>query len=161
MQIEKKNVYTLRKLYFLFLSNWMGYVISDSFPFDFEPNGIPFGSKLSKGKSKFDSKSKVKSNGIWQFCISIFRTKWNSIWLKIERKLSPLLYPIQFEWKYSFLSTPVILRKILRHAFEQSSLGSCSKLAHFNRGVLTRIVRAILVKIPLWKCANEKQILLL
>ena len=27
----------------------MGYDRSDSFPFDFEPNGIPFGSKL-KGK---------------------------------------------------------------------------------------------------------------
>ena len=38
---------TLRKLYFL--SYWMGYDHGDSFPFDFEPNGIPFGSK-SKGK---------------------------------------------------------------------------------------------------------------
>ena len=39
---------TLRKLYSPFLSNWMGYDRGDSFPFDFEPNGIPFGSK-SKG----------------------------------------------------------------------------------------------------------------
>jgi len=37
----------LRKLYFH--SNWMGYDRGDSFPFDFEPNGIPFGS-TSKGK---------------------------------------------------------------------------------------------------------------
>ena len=45
------NIYedvTLKKLYFHFLSNWMGYDRGDSFPFDFEPNGILFGSK-SKG----------------------------------------------------------------------------------------------------------------
>ena len=41
--------YTLRKLYFNFLSHCMGYDRGDSFLFDFEPNGIPFGSKL-KGK---------------------------------------------------------------------------------------------------------------
>ena len=40
---------TLRKLVFHILSNWMGYDRGDSFPFDFEPNGIPFSSKL-KGK---------------------------------------------------------------------------------------------------------------
>ena len=40
---------TLRKLYFHFFSHWMGYDWDDSFPFNFEPNGIPFGSKL-KGK---------------------------------------------------------------------------------------------------------------
>ena len=39
---------TLRKLNFHFLSHWMGYDRGDSIPFDFEPNGIPFGSK-SKG----------------------------------------------------------------------------------------------------------------
>ena len=39
----------LRIPYFLFLSNLMGSDRSDSFPFDFEPHGIPFGSK-SKGK---------------------------------------------------------------------------------------------------------------
>ena len=39
----------LRKLVFHFLSIWMGYNRSDSFSFDFEPNGVPFGSK-SKGK---------------------------------------------------------------------------------------------------------------
>ena len=35
---------TLRKLYFHFLSNWMGYDRGDGFPFDFVPNWIPFGS---------------------------------------------------------------------------------------------------------------------
>ena len=40
---------TLRKLVFHFLSNLLGYDHGDSFPFDFEPNGNPFGSK-SKGK---------------------------------------------------------------------------------------------------------------
>ena len=50
----------------------MGY---DSFPFDFEPNGIPFGSKL---------------NG----------------------KLSPRSYPIQYDrkWKYSFLSVKFVTK---------------------------------------------------
>ena len=40
---------TLRKTFFHFLSNRMGYDRGDSFPFDFEPNEILFGSK-SKGK---------------------------------------------------------------------------------------------------------------
>ena len=40
---------SLKKLYFLFLSYWMGYDRGDSFPLDFEPNGLTFGSK-SKGK---------------------------------------------------------------------------------------------------------------
>ena len=40
---------TLRKLYFHFLSDLMGYDRGVSFPIDFEPNGFPFGSK-SKGK---------------------------------------------------------------------------------------------------------------
>ena len=45
------NAYTLRKPYFYFLSQWMGYDRGDSFPFQFSfrPNGIPFSSK-SKGK---------------------------------------------------------------------------------------------------------------
>ena len=41
--------HTLKKLAFHFLSNSMEFDRGDSFPFDFEPNGIPFGSK-SKGK---------------------------------------------------------------------------------------------------------------
>ena len=39
---------TLRKLDLHFISHWMGYDRGDSFRFDFEPNGSPFGSK-SKG----------------------------------------------------------------------------------------------------------------
>ena len=44
-------------------------------------------------------------NGIW------FRTKWNSIWFKIESKLSPRSYPIQWESKYkhSFLCVAIRL----------------------------------------------------
>ena len=38
-------VVALRKPYFQFLSNSMGYDRGESFPFDFELNGIPFGSK--------------------------------------------------------------------------------------------------------------------
>ena len=47
-------------------------------------------------------------NGIWSWWQFSFRfwTKWNSIWCRIEGKLSPRSYPIQFERKrkYSFLS---------------------------------------------------------
>ena len=48
-QWRQESKIALRKLHFHFLSNWMGYDRDDSFPFDFESNGIPFGSK-SKGK---------------------------------------------------------------------------------------------------------------
>ena len=34
---------TLRKLHFYFLAHRMGYDRGDSFPFDFEANGISFG----------------------------------------------------------------------------------------------------------------------
>ena len=39
---------TLIKLYFHFHSNRMGYNYGVSFPFDFERNEIPFGSKLKR-----------------------------------------------------------------------------------------------------------------
>ena len=39
---------TLRKLAFHFLSNWIEYDRGYGFPFDFEPNGISFGSKSKK-----------------------------------------------------------------------------------------------------------------
>ena len=55
---------TLRKLVFHFLSNWMGSDRGDSFPFDFEPNGFPFGSK---------SKRKLLP---WSYPIECER-KWN------------------------------------------------------------------------------------
>ena len=44
-QHYSKTMRQLRKQYFDFLSNLMGYDRGDSFPFDFEPNGIPFGSE--------------------------------------------------------------------------------------------------------------------
>ena len=42
--LQKFHINTVKKLLFLFLSNWKGCDHGDSFPFDFEPNGIPFGS---------------------------------------------------------------------------------------------------------------------
>ena len=42
------------KLYFHFLSHWMGYDRGESFPFNFQPDGNPFGSK-SKGKQSLRS----------------------------------------------------------------------------------------------------------
>ena len=44
----------LRKLVFHFLANSMGYDHGDSFPFDFEPNGIPFGSENRKENGHHD-----------------------------------------------------------------------------------------------------------
>ena len=38
----------LRKLVFHFFSNWMGYDCRESFPFNFKPNGNPFGSENRK-----------------------------------------------------------------------------------------------------------------
>ena len=62
------NLSTLRKLCFHFLSHWMGYDPGDSFPFNFEPNGIPFGSN-------------------WII-------KWHSIWFKIQRKtVNTIIFP--------------------------------------------------------------------
>ena len=38
----------------------MGYVHGDSFPLDFEPNRIPFGSKLKEKLSKTEKKVQMK-----------------------------------------------------------------------------------------------------
>jgi len=74
---------TLRKLVFLFLSNWMGYDRGDSFPLDFEPNRNPFGSKL-KGKLS-----------LWSYPIQFER----------KRKTS---YLVRLKWKviFTFHSKP-------------------------------------------------------
>ena len=55
----------------------MGYGLGDSFPFDFEPNGIPFGSK-SNGKL---------SSRIYPIQ---FKKKWNASFLSANlRDLEP------------------------------------------------------------------------
>ena len=48
MFFGKNSSFTLRKLVSHFLSNWMEYDRGDSFLFNFEPNGIPFGLKLKR-----------------------------------------------------------------------------------------------------------------
>ena len=45
---------TLKKLYFQFLSHWRGYDRGDSFPFNFEPNWILFGSENWKENCQHD-----------------------------------------------------------------------------------------------------------
>ena len=60
----KREVHTLRKLIFHFLSYGMGYDHDDSFPFDFEPNGIPFGSENRKENCHHDHiPFNLKGNG--------------------------------------------------------------------------------------------------
>ena len=51
---------TLRKLYFQFHSHWMGSDLGNSSPFDFEPNGVPFGSKLKLSTWSHSIKSERK-----------------------------------------------------------------------------------------------------
>ena len=51
INLNSKRMIHWEKLYFLFLSNWMGYDRGNSFPFDFEPNGNPFGSKSKRNLS--------------------------------------------------------------------------------------------------------------
>ena len=60
----------LRKLVFYFLSHWMGYGYDrgDSFPFDFKPNGIPFGSENRKENCHHDHiPFNLKGNGMLIF----------------------------------------------------------------------------------------------
>ena len=104
------SVYKLRKLYFHFLSNWMGYDRGDSFLFDFEPNGIPSGSK-SKGIFENNFCRNFSFFLLFFYCLSIsqlylidFEPNGIPFGSKSKRKLSPLSYPIKSERKYSFLS---------------------------------------------------------
>ena len=73
------GTFTLRKLVFHFLSNWMGYDRGDSFPFDFEPNGFSFG---SKSKWKLSPRS---------YHIQ-FERKWNTSFLSVEKKAASLIH---------------------------------------------------------------------
>ena len=54
LKIKCLSLSTLIKLYFHFLSNWMGYDRGDTFTFDFEPKGNPF---ISKSKGKLSPRS--------------------------------------------------------------------------------------------------------
>ena len=59
--------YALRKLAFHLLSNWMGYDRGDGYRFDFELNGILYGSKF---KGKLSSRSypiQFERKGSWWF----------------------------------------------------------------------------------------------
>ena len=59
----------LRKLDFHFLSNLMGYDRGDSDPFDFELNGIPFGSKSNGTLSPRLYPIRFKGNGSLVFSV--------------------------------------------------------------------------------------------
>ena len=69
---------TLRKLCFHFLSYWLGYDRGDSFPFNFEPSDISFGSEYDCGYS---------------FPLD-FEPYWISFCSKSKGKLSQRSYPI-------------------------------------------------------------------
>ena len=92
---------------------WMGYDRGDSFPFDFEPNGSPFGLQFvwQKMCSKFvkdiSFPFNFEQNG---FQLGSENRKENRhhdhIPFNLKEKLSSWSYPIQFEreWNTSFLS---------------------------------------------------------
>ena len=79
----------LGKLCFHFLSHWMGYGRGDSFPFDFEPNGIPFGSKLI---GKLSQRS---------YPIECER-KWNYSFLSAPPISPSLLFTLHCDLNYGF-----------------------------------------------------------
>ena len=49
----------------------MGYDRGDSFPFDFGPNGIPFGLK-SKGKTSENFRTCIDKSNEWVYCSWIY-----------------------------------------------------------------------------------------
>ena len=123
---------TLRKLCFHFLSHWMGYDRGDSFPFGFEPNGVPFGLKskekpsprsypiLCERKWKFSFLSVLprvgvlpKTTAIRRAAVretSVSRHHGGPIEGPPETRRTSLHYRIEWfkgdlwKWKYSFLS---------------------------------------------------------
>ena len=81
------SAYTLRKLYFYFLSNRMGYGSGDSFPFDFEPNRIKFCLKQKEKLSpqpypiRFERKQKysfLSAENPWVKCVT-YGTEFTSV----------------------------------------------------------------------------------
>ena len=80
------NSFTLRKIDFHFLSNGEEYDCGDSFLFNFEPNGFPFGSKSVKRKIV----TTIIFSSIWTVmeinfseCIFLFlwsKSDWNYFW---------------------------------------------------------------------------------
>ena len=63
--------FALRKLCFHFLSHSMGYDRGDSFPFDFEPNRIPFGSKSKENGPRDHIPFNMKGNGNMVFSVHV------------------------------------------------------------------------------------------
>ena len=85
----------LRKLYFHFLSYWMGYDRGDSFPFDSEPNGIPFG---SKSKEKLSLRS---------YPIQ-YERKWNTSILSSKEHYISVLSTPKFHEKMVMKPRPLL-----------------------------------------------------
>ena len=78
-------MFTLRKLYFYFLSNRMGYGCGDSFPLDFEPNGIPFGLQSKRKLSpqpypiQFERKLKYSFLSVEPLVLNIDYVEYNLV----------------------------------------------------------------------------------
>ena len=119
----------LRKLVLHFLSNWLGYDRGDSFPFDLEPNGNPFGSK-SKGKLSLRSYP-------YQF-----ERKWNTIFLSAR--------DLGIKWAPNW--GPPWSRSVphCRDVQEQFQRGNCAPLWCEDTSVPRTAARLIAVVFPVW-----------
>ena len=87
--IEKYICDTLRKLYFQFLSHWMGYDRGGNFTFDFTPNGIPFGSENRKENCNHDHiPFNLKGYGSIVYSVYTSRSGWHDpeihVWQEIH-----------------------------------------------------------------------------
>ena len=116
-------VITLRKLYFHFLSHWMGYDRGDGFPFNFEPNGIPFGSK-SKGILSPRSYT-IRFERKWESSFLSAMTEMQSLWIWIFIRVS-------------LIKKLICIRFSALHWLEYlSSKNETSKMCHCNPIKLT------------------------
>ena len=82
----------------------MGYDHGDSFPFDFEPNGIPFGLK-SKGKLSPRPYS-IQFESKWKYSFLSVGELWKKICLHVNKKNGT----INFRRFYDFFLNVIVLK---------------------------------------------------
>ena len=106
---------TLRKLYFHFLSNWMGYDRGDSFPFNFESNGIPFDIQIPFN---------LKGNGIIVFSVYRMVTPLIIVFARVgTHSVHRILLSPEYHMGPSFVRLPWV-----------SNVSRCSSLVRILHG---------------------------
>ena len=92
IQVFAATAVAMRKLYFQFLSHWMGYDHGDSFLLDSEPNGIQFGWKSKGNLSPWSYPIQCERNWRYSFI---------SVWSRSQRddcEIMLICMPIKLEW---------------------------------------------------------------